>query len=297
LAKLRRKHRDNRSHLIRIGHREIETLGLSQGFWSDLYHRSMTVYWPVFFGSAALIFVALNAVFALLFSLGDQPVANVSTERFLELFYFSIETLATVGYGDMHPQTDYGHFIATIEIFTGMCFIAVLTGLVFARFSRPRARFVFAEHPVVGTRDGRPTLMIRLANARHNTISRATVRLWILRIEKSMEGDQFRRFHELKVERSEHPMFMLSWTIFHIIDEQSPLYGATERTMAEADASLVLNVSGLDDSSAQQLYARRVYGADDIRWGYRYRDITGVSAEGRFQLDYTKFSDVVPEKK
>ena len=297
MAKRPHKRSDHRSHLIRVGHREIETLGLEQGFWSDLYHRSMTVYWPVFFGSAALIFVALNAVFALLYSFGHEPIANVSTERFLELFYFSIETLATVGYGDMHPQTDYGHFIATIEIFTGMCFLAVLTGLVFARFSRPRARFVFAAYPVIATRDGRPTLMIRMANARHNTISRATARLWILRIEKSMEGDQFRRFHELTVERSEHPMFMLSWTIFHTIDKESPLYGTTAAAMAEADASLVLNVSGLDDASAQQLYARRVYPAQDIRWAHRYRDITGVSPEGRYQLDYTKFDDVVPEKK
>ena len=296
MAKPQPKRKDNRSHLIRVGHREIETLGLSQGFWSDLYHRSLTVYWPVFFGLAALIFIALNAAFALLYSLGENPIANVTTERYLEHFYFSIETLATVGYGDMHPQTDYGHFIATIEIFTGMCFLAVLTGLVFARFSRPRARFVFAKCPVVATRDGRPTLMIRMANARHNTISRATARLWVLRIEKSMEGDQFRRFHELKVERSEHPMFMLSWTIFHAIDAESPLHGVTAEKMIKADASIVLNVSGLDDSSAQQLYARRVYAAEDIRWGYRYRDITGVSPEGRFRLDYTKFDEVVPEK-
>ena len=242
MAKLRRKHRNNKAHLVRVGHREIETLGLNQGFWTDLYHRAMTMYWPVFFGAAAVIFIALNGIFALLYSLGTDPIANVSSQRFLELFYFSIETLATVGYGDMHPQTDYGHFIATIEIFTGMCFLAVLTGLVFARFSRPRARFVFAENPVVATRDGRPTLMIRLANARHNTISRATVRLWVLRIEKSMEGDQFRRFHELKVERGQHPVFMLSWTIFHTIDAESPLHGATAENMAEADASLVLNV-------------------------------------------------------
>jgi len=296
LAKLRRRRKDNRSHLIRVGHREIETLGLRQGFWTDLYHRSMTVYWPVFFGSAALIFVTLNAVFALLYSLGENPIANVTAERYLEHFYFSIETLATVGYGDMHPQTDYGHFIATIEIFTGMCFLAVMTGLIFARFSRPRARFVFAENPVVATRDGRPTLMIRMANARHNTISRARVRLWVLRIEQTMEGDQFRRFHELKLERSEHPMFMLSWTIFHTIDAESPLHGVTAEKMIKTDASIVLNVSGLDDASAQQLYARRVYAAEDIRWGYRYRDITGVSPEGRYQLDYTKFNEVVPEK-
>jgi inward rectifier potassium channel len=295
LAKLRRKRKDNRSHVIRVGHREIETLGLNQGFWTDLYHRSMTTYWPVFFGVAALVFILLNVVFAFLFWLGKDPIANAEHESPLQLFYFSIETLATVGYGDMHPQTGYGHTVATVEIFTGMCFLAVMTGLIFARFSRPRARFVFAEHPVVATRGGHPTLMIRMANARHNTISRATARLWLLRIERSMEGDQFRRFHELKVERGEHPVFMLSWTIFHTIDRESPLHGATAATMAEADASLVLNVSGLDDSSAQQLYARRVYASEDIRWEHRYRDITSVSPQGRFLLDYTKFNDTVPE--
>jgi inward rectifier potassium channel len=296
LAKLRRTRKDNRSHLIRVGHREIETLGLSQGFWTDLYHRSMTIYWPVFFGSAALVFILLNVLFAFIFWLGKDPIANADNDSALQLFYFSIETLATVGYGDMHPQTDYGHTVATVEIFTGMCFLAVMTGLIFARFSRPRARFVFAEHPVVAMREGHPTLMIRMANARHNTISRATARLWLLRIERSMEGDQFRRFYELKVERGEHPMFMLSWTIFHAIDKESPLHGVTPAQMAEADASLALNVSGLDDASAQQLYARRLYGAEDIRWGYRYRDITGVSPQGRFLLDYNKFNDVVPEK-
>ena len=102
---------------------------MSQGFWTDLYHRSMTVYWPVFFGTAAAIFVALNAVFGFLYSLGHEPIANAAENGPLAYFYFSIETLATVGYGDMHPQTNYGHLIATIEIFTGMSFLAVMTGL------------------------------------------------------------------------------------------------------------------------------------------------------------------------
>ncbi len=281
---------------MRFGHREIETRGLGPGFWTDLYHRSMTVYWPVFFGSAALIFVLLNAVFAFLYSLGDQPVANVPTDSPLELFYFSIETLATVGYGDMHPQSNYGHLIATIEIFTGMCFLAVMTGLIFARFSRPRARFVFAQHPVVSVHDGRPTLMIRIANARHNTISRANARLWLIRAERTKEGDQLRRFYELKLDRREHPMFVLSWMLFHVIDEDSPLHGSTGADLEQGDALLVLNVGGVDDSSAQQLYARRVYSSHDIRWRHRYRDITSVSPQGRFLLDYTKFHDVVPEE-
>ena len=296
MATPRRKPRQRKSKLVRFGQREIETLGLSQGFWTDLYHRSMTVYWPVFFGTAAGVFVALNAVFALLYSLGNEPIANVSDHNALEYFYFSIETLATVGYGDMHPQTDYGHVIATIEIFTGMCFLAVMTGLIFARFSRPRARFVFAEHPVVTQHEGRTTLMIRTANARHNTISRANARLWLVRAERTKEGDLLRRFYELKLERGEHPMFVLSWMLFHVIDKESPLCGTTAEELIEADALLVLNVGGLDDSSAQQLYARRVYSAQDIRWRHRYRDITSISPQGRFLLDYTKFHDVVPEK-
>ena len=279
-----------------MGPREIETRGLGQGFWTDLYHRSMTVYWPVFFGSAALIFVLLNAVFAFLYSLGNEPVANVSGNNPLDLFYFSIETLATVGYGDMHPQTNYGHAVATAEIFTGMCFLAVMTGLIFARFSRPRARFIFAEHPVVTLRDGRPTLMIRMANARHNAISRARARLWLIRVERTKEGDQLRRFYELALDRQEHPMFILSWTLLHAIDKASPLYGATAADLAEVDAALVLTVSGVDDSSAQQLHARRIYSADDIRWQHRYRDISSTSADGRLMLDYTKFHEVTPEK-
>jgi hypothetical protein len=107
-------------HLVRIGPREIETRGLTDSFWTDLYHRAMTVYWPVFFGTAAAIFVFLNAVFAFLYWLGNEPIANVAKNDPLGFFYFSVETLATVGYGDMHPQTHYGHFIATMEIFTGM---------------------------------------------------------------------------------------------------------------------------------------------------------------------------------
>jgi inward rectifier potassium channel len=283
---------------VRIGARDIETHGLAEGFWTDLYHRSMTIYWPMFFGTAAAIFVFLNAVFAFVFWLGDEPVANVSPQLPppLSLFYFSIETLATVGYGDMHPQSNYGHIVATIEIFTGMCFLAVMTGLIFARFSRPRARFIFARHPIVGRHQGQKTLMIRVANERHNTISQATARLWLLRMEKASEGEQLRRFYELKLERNEHPMFALSWTIFHVIDKTSPLYGVTADDLAAADGALVLNLSGVDDSSAQHLHARCIYAHSDIRWNYRYRDITSYSRDGRLLLDYSLFHEVTPEK-
>ena len=287
--------RQRRRHFVRIGTRAIETRGLADGFWTDLYHRSMTVYWPVFFGSAAAIFVALNAVFAFLYWLGRDPIANVASDLPLSLFYFSIETLATVGYGDMHPQTDYGHLVATVEIFTGMCFLAVMTGLIFARFSRPRARFIFAAHPVVGMHQGQPTLMIRVANERHNTISQATARLWLLRLENVKEGSQLRRYYELKLERSEHPVFALSWTVFHPIDRTSPLHGVTMRDLAETDGALVLNLSGVDDSSAQHLHARRIYSHNDIRWSHRYKDMATQAEDGRLLLDYSLFHEIAPE--
>jgi inward rectifier potassium channel len=281
---------------VTIGNYEVETRGLAAGFWTDLYHRSMTVYWPVFFGSAAAIFLLLNAAFGFLYWLGDKPIANLADNLPvpLSLFYFSIETLATVGYGDMHPQTNYGHLVATIEIFTGMSFLAVMTGLIFARFSRPRARFVFARHPVVAIREGRRTLMIRIANARQDTISQATARLWLIREETTKEGDSVRRFHDLPLDRDEHPMFALSWTIFHVIDEASPLHRLGRDELATADAALILNVSGVDDNSAQRLYARQLYTADNIRWQHRYVDITSDGPDGRLVLDYNKFHDVTP---
>ena len=289
------KKSERKSRLLTIGNREIETHGLDTGFWRDLYHRSLTVHWPVFFGTAAAIFVTLNAVFAFLYWLGNRPIANVSDDLPLSLFYFSIETLATVGYGDMHPQTDYGHLVATVEIFTGMCFLAVMTGLVFARFSRPKARFVFARHPVVTTLNGRPTLMIRIANARHNTISQATARLWLFRLERTKEREQLRRYYELELFREEHPMFSLSWTLVHTIDETSAFRDMTQDNFTEVEGALVLNVGGVDDNSAQPLYARQIYSRDDIRWRHRYRNITSLSERGRVLLYYTKFHEVDPE--
>jgi inward rectifier potassium channel len=187
---------------------------------------------------------------AFAYSLGREPIANATESGALGLFYFSIETLATVGYGDMHPQTNYGHLVATVEIFTGMCFLAVMTGLVFARFSRPRARFVFANQVVIARHEGQQALMIRAANARHDTISRASARLWLIRAQRTREGDELRRFYELKLDRSEHPMFVLSWMLFHVIDKESPLHGATAADLGRVCVRRIRRVARLTSSMA-----------------------------------------------
>ncbi len=286
--------RTPRARRVKIGDREVLTHGVDRHFFSDLYHYCMAAPWSLFFLGFAVVFFSVNTAFATLYWLGDAPIAN-ARPGFEDLFYFSIETLATVGYGDMHPQTRYGHLVATTEIFTGMSLIAVMTGLVFSRFARPRARVIFADAPVVGQHDGRTTLMLRMANHRYNMIAGATAKLWLTRLEQTAEGARLRRVRELRLERNENPMFALSWTVFHVIDETSPLHGSDAGALALVDASLVVTFTGLDESSGQAMHARRGYTHDALRWGHQYVDIITSDDEGRFHIDYTKFHDSAPE--
>ena len=285
--------RTSKARVVRFGDREVITEGLNLTFWADISHRCMTASWPSFIGGAALVFIAFNAVFALLYSVGDQPIANVPGGQYIDYLYFSIETLSTAGYGDMHPQTHYGHFIATIELFTGIFSMSLMTGLIFARFSRPSARLLFADTPVISDHEGQPTLMIRLANERHNVISNANARLWLFKNIVSKEGQQFRRFYELSLIRNESPALALSWTLFHVIDENSPLYGLNADDLAAINAQLIVVVSGYDVVAAQTVHARKSYDYPDIRFGHRYAEILGTTDDGRLRVDYGRFHETL----
>jgi inward rectifier potassium channel len=281
------------TRVVRLGGREIITEGLRLSFWADISHRCMTASWPAFIGGAALVFVAFNAVFASFYWIGDQPISNVLDGAYIDYLYFSIETLSTAGYGDMHPQTHYGHFIATVELFTGIFSMSLMTGLIFARFSRPSARLLFADNPVISNYEGLPTLMIRLANERHNIISNATARLWLFKTVVSREGPSFRRFYELPLVRNESPALALSWTLYHILDEESPLYGLGADDLEAFNASLVVVVSGYDVVAAQNVHAQKSYSHPDIRFGHRYADILGTAEDGRLRVDYGRFHDTL----
>ena len=277
---------------ININNRTLLTRGLRQNFWNDINHRAMTAPWPLFFLAVAAIFFGFNLIFAALYWFGSSPVANVPDGNLIWLIYFSIETLATVGYGDMHPQTHWGHAVATLEIFTGLSFLAVYTGLIFARFSRPTARFMFASHAVIGPEDGKQALMIRIANERQNSISGANARLWLLRTETDHVGAERRRFIELPLLRAENPVFALSWTLYHEINAKSPLHGATNESLLDADASIILTLTGVDDSSGQDLHARYTYAATHIKWQHRFADILERTKDGQVLIDYSKLHDV-----
>src|SRR6202790_1414284 len=181
-----------KSRIIRLGNHEGVAEGLHLNFWADISHRCMTASWPSFIGGAAIVYIVFNAIFALLYWIGDQPIANVPGGAYIDSLYFSIETLSTAGYGDMHPQTHYGHFVATVELFTGIFSMSLMTGLIFARFSRPNARLLFADNAVISNHEGKLTLMVRFVNERHNIIANAAAKLWLLRNEMSLEGREFR---------------------------------------------------------------------------------------------------------
>lgn len=290
----RQSERTSKPQVVRFGDREVITEGLHLNFWADISHRCMTASWPAFIGGAALVFIGFNAIFAFFYWIGNQPVSNVAGGAYIDYLYFSIETLSTAGYGDMHPQTHYGHFIATVELFTGIFSMSLMTGLIFARFSRPNARLLFADHPVISSHEGKPTLMVRFANERHNIIGNASARLWLLKNVVSLEGRSFRRFYELPLVRSEHPALALSWTLYHVLDEESPLYGLNADDLEASNVSLVVVVSGYDVVAAQTVHARRSYDHPDVRFGHRYVDILDTSEDGRLRVDYGRFHETLP---
>ncbi len=279
---------------IKIGQREVLTQGIARAVFQDLYHYFMTVSWPKTFGTIAAFFLVFDVLFGCLYDAVPGCIANLNPPGFLGAFFFSVETLATVGYGDMHPQTLYGHAVAMIEIFVGLMMLALITGLMFARFSRPRARFLFATYAVVRPLDGKRTLMFRTANARQNVVQEASAQLRMLREEVTKEGYRIRRITDLPLVRSRHPVFALGWTIMHIIDELSPLQAETPESLREAAASFILSVSGTDETTGQVLMAREEYPSTAIRWNEAFLDILEYTEDGTLSIDYSKFNEVQP---
>jgi inward rectifier potassium channel len=286
-----------RAQVVRIGGREIIAEGLRLSFWADISHRCMTASWPAFILGAASVFLIFNAGFAFIYWLvhwlGDDPISNVGSKAYIDYFYFSIETLSTAGYGDMHPQTHYGHFVAAVELFTGIFSMSLMTGLIFARFSRPSTRLLFANNPVISQHEGMPTLMVRFVNERHNVIGNATARLWMFKNIVTAEGQPFRRFFELPLLRNEHPALALSWTLHHTLDESSPLHGLSREDFVADDISLVVVVSGYDVVAAQTVHARKSYDHPTIRFGHRYADVLSTTDDGRIRIDYGRFHDTI----
>jgi inward rectifier potassium channel len=277
---------------MKVGGREVVTRGIAPAVFQDLYHYLMTVSWPQLFAAIGAFFLVFDFLFGCLYYLQPGSVVNLSPPGFAGAFFFSVETLATVGYGEMHPASLYGHIVSMVEVFVGLMMLALVTGLMFARFSRPRARFLFARYAVIRPVDGRPTLMFRAANARQNVVQEASAKLRMLRDEVTPEGLELRRITDLKLVREQHPAFFIGWTMMHVIDDSSPLKSETEESLRRSGASFILSLSGTDETTGHTLMARQDYPGDTILWNKAFRDVLDVTEAGVVRFDYTRFHDV-----
>ncbi len=276
----------------------IRRVGMSDHPMRDIYHLALTISWARFLLVFLVLYLLVNLAFAGLYVADLGDISGARPGNFADAFFFSVQTLATIGYGGMTPADLYANILVTLESIVGITLVALATGLMFARFSRPTARVMFSEVAVIGPRDGVPTLMLRMANQRRNQILQANVVLSLLRDEMTEEGEVMRRFHDLKVQRASTPVFALSFTVMHEITPESPLYGETAQSLAAEDAELVISVTGIDETMSQTVHARHSWGANEIRFGHRFVDILGWLEDGSRAIDFTRFHDTetVPHK-
>ncbi|MGZ5016513.1 MAG: chromate efflux transporter [Methylobacter sp.] len=280
---------------IKIGNTKVSRLGLPRYNWHDVYHLTLTLSWPVFLALICVFFLGVNALFALAYLADGNGIQNARPGSFSDAFFFSVETMATVGYGIMSPKSLYSHIVSMTEIMVGMLGFAVATGLMFARFSRPRSHILFSDVAVIHPFNGVPTFMIRVANERHDLVVEPAVHMSLLLNEVTREGDNFLRFHDLKLVRERTPILALSWTVMHVIDESSPFYGHTAETLS--DCMIVVSFSGLNETILQTIQAHKVYSATDIRWGKKFVDILSITPDGERSIDYSRYHDVESVKK
>ena len=264
-------------------------------FGRDLYHDLLVSSWPRLFAFLALFYVAANAFFAVAYLAVPGSIENARPGSFVDAFFFSVQTMATIGYGKLVPGTLWANALVTLEALFGLLGIAMVTGLMFAKFSRPTARVLFSRRAVVAPFDGTPSLMFRMANARsNNNIVEAQVHVVLARNEMTSEGQAMRRFHDLDLSRRQSALFTLSWTAIHPISERSPLRDATPASLVAADAEIIVSLLGFDEHFSQTVHARHFYAAEDIVWNARLADILPSLRRGGRRIDLTRFHDVVP---
>jgi len=263
---------------------------------SDIYHQLLRMTWPQLAASFVTFFMAFNLLFAGLYSLDPAGVAwDTRVEAasiFWRAFYFSVHTVATIGYGDQFPISTYANVLVVVEITFGILLFALVTGIAFARFSRPTARFRFSKVAVVHHLEGRPTLMFRAANLRHNLVfeARATVSMLM---DEEVDGTVMRRFHDLKLVRDANPVFSLTWMIMHPMDEASPLCNIVP---GEHHSEIIVVLSGVDERTGQTIHGRWAYAPKDICWNAKFVDILGQMADGTRTIDYHHFDHIVEER-
>jgi inward rectifier potassium channel len=279
---------------VRAGQTEFLKLNAAGWEWRDIYQWLLSLRWPAFAGFVAAVYIALNLVFAVLYFLNTESIAGIRPGSFSEAFFFSVQTLATVGYGHLYPQSLYGHIVTTVEIMSGMFLLAVMTGLIFVRFSRPAARIVFSRSIVIAPFNGKPSLMLRVGNLRQQSMVEVEFRIMYSRDEPIVEGDDFRHFYHLKLAFERVPAWPAALTLRHTIDESSPLFGQSMESLERQRAVFIASIVGIDPVIAASVHTQQNYEAADVRFDERFVEIYSQGTDGRLTVDYGRLHNTEP---
>ncbi len=274
--------------------RQAVRVGLPLSPLTDLYYHLMRGSWSMLMGVLALAYLVTNVVFALFYMTQSDGIGSSEEGSFVDAFAFSVQTLSTIGYGTLAPRTGMAHTLVTLESMAGLIGTAIATGLVFTKFAQPRAKVMFSREMLVQWRNGKPVLVFRLGNARGNEIIEASLRVSVLMPEVTLEGEHMRRLVDLKLLRSTTPMFAMTWTVIHEIDEGSPLHGRDEASYHADALRFIVSFTGLDATFSQTVHARYIYEHGDVRWWRRFVDIVDNTEDGRLRIDYQRFHDTDP---
>jgi inward rectifier potassium channel len=259
----------------------------------DAYHIFLQLRWSASIALIAVAFFLVNLVFAALYyAVGGVTAAEGS---FFHALSFSVETLATVGYGEMHPTTTASHVVMMFESIVSLIGTALVTGLVFTKFSRPTTRVAFSQCAVVTQHDGNRTLMFRTSNRRGNVIVEAKIHVVAVLTTTTTEGKMFYKAVDLPLVRDRQVGMTRGWTLMHVVDEASPLHGADTARLKQLELELYIALTGIDDITMQTVHAMHRYTDDQIRIDHHFEDTLMPLDNGEFVVDMTKFDVVVPD--
>jgi inward rectifier potassium channel len=280
--------------LVSSGDYSIWVVGAQRTRLRDAYHSFLRIRWPASLALIALGFFLVNLLFAVVYYFVGG-VEGVGATSFFDALMFSVETLGTIGYGVMHPTSHAASVVVIVESITGIMCVALITGLVFAKFSRPVARIAFSKNCVICDHEGKPTLMFRCGNERSNVIVEARIHVVATKVVSADPSKPFYKLHDLKLVRDRIGGLRRGWLVMHVVDETSPLYGLDAAGMAKAEIELEIAIMGFDDVTLQTVYAMHLYGDKDILIGHKFVDTLSILANGDMVLDVTKFHDTVAE--
>ncbi|WP_428329618.1 ion channel [Mucilaginibacter sp.] len=289
----------NQPLMNKDGSPNVKRVGLPFFNTANNYHTLITMSWGKFWLLVVSCYMTINVVFAFIYmSFGpnslDGTSGNTHFSHFMDAFFFSAQTISTVGYGHISPKGMGTNSVAALESMMGLLAFALATGLLYGRFSRPSAQIIFSKNILVAPylENGRG-VMFRLANLRRNMLIDLEIEI-IFSYNETVDGKTTRRFYPLEVERSKVSVLTLNWTIVHPLDANSPLSGMSKEDLIASEAGFAILLRAFDDTFSQTVHSRTQYQAHEILWGAKFTPVFDRDETGRIVLDLSKISDNVP---